>query len=98
MSILQIELPDEQLQQLSEEARVAGYEESGAYLLAIWRSVSELYPHGDAPTPEQLERQKQLLLESLEGEGEVADEAWWAKLQAEVEAKVAAKVGAGQAA
>ena len=99
MSILQIELPDEQWQIISAQARALGFESNGEYLLSVVQKLAgkeSLYPSGDHPTPEQLERQQQLLLESLDGEPEVADDAWWAKLQADVEAQVADKIGAGQ--
>ena len=98
MSILQIELSDEQLQIISEQARASGYKDNGEYLLVVVQNLvgQSLHPVDDKPTPAQLDRQKQLLLESLEGEPQVADEAWWAELQAGVEAQVAAKAGARQ--
>lgn len=95
MTTLQIELPDEQLQVLNEQARAQGFSDSGHYLLSVAeklaRARENLYPVDDNPTPQQLERQKQLLLESLEGELEVADNAWWDKLHADVLETVAAK-------
>ncbi len=95
MSILQIELPDEQLQLINEQARAHGFENSGDFLLSVAEKMSRakgvLYSVDDNPTPQQLERQKQLLLESLQGEDEVADDAWWDKMHAEVLETVAAK-------
>lgn len=95
MSILQIELPEEQLQLINEQARAHGYEDSGKYLVSVAEKLARrgesLRPHNDNPTPEQLVRQKQLLLESLEGEDEIADDEWWDKMHAEVLETVAAK-------
>lgn len=94
MSVLQIELPDEELQLIGEQARAQGFSDSGEYLVSVAQRLARaraLYPHDDNPTPEQLERQKQLLLESLDGEPEVVDDAWWDKLHAEVLESVAAK-------
>ena len=92
MSILQIELPDEQLQILSEQARAAGHNSNGDYLLALWREKSDQHAYmiEQGLTPEQLEREEQLLLESLESEPEVVDDAWWNTLHEDVLAQVAA--------
>lgn len=99
MSIVQLEMPDNLWQFVSENARAQGYEDNAAYLLAVVEKLAQqqesLYPHGDNPTSEQLERQKQLLLESLEGEPQVVDEAWWDELHGEVLAEVAAKQNGG---
>ena len=88
-------MPDKLWQFVSESARAQGYEDNAAYLLAVVEKLANqkesLYPHGDNPTPEQLERQKQLLLESSEGKPEVVGEAWWDDLHNEVLADVAAK-------
>ena len=97
MSIVQLEMPDNLWQFVSENARAQGYEDNAAYLLAVVEKLAQqkesLYPHDDKPTPEQLERQKQLLLESLEGEPQVVDETWWDELHGEILADVAAKKG-----
>ena len=94
MSILQIELPDEQLQVISEQARASGFEDNAQYLLAVVQRLADYDWPAEAEeiSPAEAARRKRLLLESLEcGEPEVADDAWWAELQADVDADVKAK-------
>ena len=95
MSILQIELPDEELQLIQEQARATGHSNNGEYLLALWREVSEqqAYLVEQGLTRAQLEREEQLLLKSLESEPEKVDEAWWDKLHLDVLERVAARGG-----
>ena len=100
MSILQIELPDEQLQMISEQARAFGFESNAQYLLAVVQKLVDYeWPiEADEIGPAEVERRKRLLLESLEcGEPEVADDAWWAKLQADVDADVKDKAAQTEA-
>lgn len=97
MSILQIELPDEQLQIINEQARAQGYENSGDYLASVAERLAR--QNGDSaeynPSPEQLKREEQLLLEVLE-DGRSSIEAtpeWWANFRAEMQAKLGGEVG-----
>ncbi len=101
MTTLQIELLDEELQAISEQARAQGFEDNAAYLVAVVRRLAhyELPVAAEKISPGELERRKRLLLESLEcGEPEVADDAWWAKLQADVDADVKAAQSRAKAA
>ena len=94
MSILQIELPDEELQFISEEARARGFEDNAQYVRFVLREMRSYkeYAVEQNLTSDQLAHEEKLLEEALKsGEGEVADDAWWDKLHADVTAKVEAK-------
>ena len=99
MSILQIELADEQLQLINEHARARGYTNNGEFLLALWEETAEQqnYMRERGLTREQLQHEEQQLLQSLDSEPEQVDDAWWDKLHADVLAKVAAKKHGGEA-
>lgn len=88
MSILQIELPDEQLQIINEQARAQGYENSGDYLVSLAQKLALQKP--DKVSAEQLAREERLLLQVIE-DGRpsiVATPEWWANFRAEMEAKL----------
>lgn len=93
MSILQIELPDEQLEIINQQARARGYSSNGEFLLAIWQETSEQqnYMAERGFTREQLQREEQTLLSSLDSKPESVDNAWWDKLHADALEKVATK-------
>jgi len=87
MSILQIELPDEELQIISEEARARGYENNSQYVRSVLREIHNYkeYAIEEKITPEQLAQEEKMMEEALNsGEGEIADDAWWDKLHSDV--------------
>lgn len=93
MSILQIELPDEQLQIINEQARAQGYEDSGKYLAFVAEKLAR--QNGDSgaynPSPEQLKREERLLLEAADSPRTESSPGLWAQMRAELEAKVGEK-------
>ncbi len=87
MSVLQIELPDEELQILSEEARAHGYTDNAEYvrsLLRERRSQPKSYSVEDNPSPEQLVREERLLLEAANSPRTESTPELWAQLRAEL--------------
>ncbi len=94
MSILQIELPDEEFQIISAEARARGFEDNAQYVRSVLREMRSYkeYAIDHNLTPAQLAQEEKMMEEALSsGEGEVTDDAWWDKLHADVMAKVDAK-------
>lgn len=94
MSILQIELPDEQLKIINEQARAQGYEDSGKYLASVVeklaRQKKDMVEHN--PGSEQLKREEQLLLEAANSRRTESTPELWSQLRAELETKVGEKV------
>ena len=95
MSILQIELPDDELAEIERDAKFLGYTSHSKYLLTLAQmNHDSLLGYSDEnPSPRQRAREERLLLQSLDDERppiEVTPE-FWAQLQAEVEAKVRSK-------
>lgn len=92
MSILQIELPDEQLQIINEQARAHGYEDSGKFLVSVVQQLAhQKEDSGEHNTsPEQLKREERLLLQVVEDDRPsiVATPEWWANFRGEMEKKL----------
>ena len=85
MSILQIELPDEQLQIISEQARASGFEDNGQYLLSlVQKLIEQPRANGNDPTAEQLEREERLLLQAADSPRTQATPELWSRLRAEL--------------
>lgn len=78
MTILQIELPEEELKTINERARAQGFSDSAQYVLSVVRqSQTPPYSVEDNPSPELLKREERLLLEALDDELiEVTPEVW----------------------
>ena len=94
MSILQIELPDEELKFWDEQANTRGYADSADYLRSILRDLRRYkeYAVEENLTADQLAHEEKMMEEALaSGEGEVTDDAWWDKLHADVMANIDAK-------
>ena len=95
MSILQIELPDEELEDIKRDAQFLGYSSLSKYLLTLAQmNHDSLLGYSDNnPSPRQKAREETWLLAALNDKRppiEVTPE-FWEQLQADVEARVKSK-------
>ena len=62
MTILQIELPEEELQSINERARAEGFRDGAEYVLSVVRQQPAPQPYSveDNPSPQQLAREERL--------------------------------------
>ena len=93
MSILQIELPDEELQFISEEARARGFEDNAQYVRSVLREKRG-YKESAVErnlAPEQLKREEKLLLEAAHSNRTEFSPELWADLRIELETNAGEK-------
>ncbi len=95
MSILQIELPDEELAEIERDAKHLGYPNLSKYLLTLaqMNHDSLLGYTDDNPSPRQRAREETWLLAALNDKRPPieATPEFWEQLQADVEARVNSK-------